>query len=72
MGSSQEITTAGPGARQYDADALGRPVDGMFAVLVIVRSFLIRERTMADLVFVATTVAVFALVAFIAKAVTKL
>ncbi|MFJ4850359.1 MULTISPECIES: hypothetical protein [unclassified Streptomyces] len=32
----------------------------------------IEEHVMADLVFVAITVAVFALVAFIAKAVTKL
>ncbi|MFD3454428.1 hypothetical protein ACFWVC_19915 [Streptomyces sp. NPDC058691] len=59
-------------APREGVSALGQPVDRMFAVLVDVRSFLIREHTMADLVFVVTTVAVFALVAFIAKAVTKL
>ncbi|MFI7383999.1 hypothetical protein [Streptomyces sp. NPDC049813] len=35
-------------------------------------SHLIRELTMADLAFVATTIAVFALVALVAKGVTKL
>ena len=43
-----------------------------FARSVPVPSHLIQELTMADLAFVITTIAVFALVAFVAKGVTKL
>ncbi|MEU7025646.1 hypothetical protein AB6O49_30745 [Streptomyces sp. SBR177] len=63
-------------ARQEGVNADGVPADMGFPLIgpygPLISSTHIRELTMADVAFVVTTVAIFALVAFVAKGVAKL
>ncbi|MFB7542599.1 hypothetical protein ACFC0N_22220 [Streptomyces zaomyceticus] len=79
-GRTGRVKTGSGGVRGTSTEAAGRPGRGFLISsenpFLVREPFLpsscIRELTMADVAFVVTTIAVFALVAFIAKGVAKL
>ncbi|MFD8424207.1 hypothetical protein [Streptomyces sp. NPDC059466] len=67
------LRQGGTGRRKGDVNgARFQPSRGFALSVRVVFPNLIQELTMADLAFVVTTIAVFALVALVAKGVTKL